>query len=99
MNSQLEMPHALIKKFCQKHHIKRLSIFGSSATNNRNSKSDLDVLVDFKPAHVPGLEFFNMEDELSELLGIKVDLNTPSFLSHYFRDEVLKNAKVEYDEG
>ena len=68
-------------------------------TDNFSSKSDLDVLVDFKPDHIPGLDFFDMEEELSKLLGVKVDLNTPSFLSKYFRDEVIKNARVEYDEG
>lgn len=99
MNKQLNLPNDLIKKFCRKHFIKRFSIFGSALTDNFNSKNDLDVLVDFKPDHIPGLNFFDIEEELSKLLGVKVDLNTPSFLSRYFRDEVIKNARVEYDEG
>jgi hypothetical protein len=37
-----------------------------------------------------------MEEELSELLGRKVDLNTPAFLSPYFRQEVLKEAEALY---
>jgi predicted nucleotidyltransferase len=99
MNNQLNLPHDRIKNFCQKHYISKLSIFGSVLTDNYNSKSDLDILVNFKPDHIPGLNFFYMEEELSKLLGVKVDLNTPAFLSRYFRDEVIKNAKVEYDEG
>ena len=38
-----------------------------------------------------------MEHELSTILGRKVDLNTAGFLSPYFRDEVLKEAEVQYD--
>jgi predicted nucleotidyltransferase len=37
-----------------------------------------------------------MEAELSRLLGREVDLNTPGFLSPYFRDQVLAEAEVQY---
>jgi len=50
----------------------------------------------FDPDHIPGLAFFAMQDELSEILGRKVDLNTPNFLSKYFRDEVIQEAEVQY---
>jgi predicted nucleotidyltransferase len=56
----------------------------------------VDVLVEFEPEHVPGLAFFSMERELSALLGRRVDLNTPGFLSRYFRDEVLREAEPLY---
>jgi predicted nucleotidyltransferase len=61
-------------------------------------KSDVDVLVEFEPDHIPGLiRFAGMEIELSELLGgRKVDLNTSKFLSPYFRDKVLAEAEVQY---
>lgn len=55
--------------------------------------SDIDVLVEFDPDHVPGLAFFSMERELSEIFDQRVDLNTPLSLSRYFRDEVLMEAK------
>ena len=71
------------------HHIRKLAVFGSVLHGDARPDSDLDVLVEFEPGHVPGLAFFGMEQELSELLGRKVDLNTPQFLSPYFRDEVL----------
>lgn len=44
----------------------------------------------------PGLAFFAMEHEFSEIIGRKVDLNTPGFLSPYFRDRVLAEAEVRY---
>ena len=56
----------------------------------------MDVLVEFEEGHVPGFEFFEMEIELCELLGRQVDLNTPSFLSHFFRGRVLQEAEVQY---
>jgi len=49
--------------------------------------SDVDVLADFEPGHIPGLAFFSMEKELSQMIGRKVDLNTPGFLSPYFGDK------------
>jgi len=54
----------------------------------------VDVLVEFEPGHTPGLEFFGMEAELSGILGRKVDLNTPQFLSRHFRNGSLAEAEV-----
>jgi uncharacterized protein len=76
------------------HYIRKLAVFGSVLHGDARPDSDLDALVEFDPGHVPGLAFFGMEQELSELLGRKVDLNTPQFLSPYFRDEVLAEAEV-----
>ncbi len=52
--------------------------------------------MEFEPGHVPGLEFFAMEDELGAILGSKVDLNTPGFLSPSFRRQALAEAEVQY---
>ncbi|MGD0655006.1 MAG: nucleotidyltransferase family protein [Thermoguttaceae bacterium] len=89
-------PQVQITDFCTKHHIRRLSVFGSRLQGNNRPDSDLDILVEFDPGHTPGLDFFGMQDELSEILGVKVDLNTLGFLSPYFRDEVLQHAELIY---
>lgn len=94
--SQVHLPKDKIADFCRRHHICKLAVFGSVLHGDARPDSDLDVLVEFEPGHVPGLAFFGMEQELSELLGRKVDLNTPQFLSPYFRDEVLLEAEVQY---
>jgi hypothetical protein len=95
----MKIPQDKIAAFCKKHHILKLSLFGSVLRPEFRSDSDIDVLVEFEPGHVPGLAFFAMADELSEILGRKVDLNTPQCLSRYFRDKVLQEAVVQYVEG
>jgi uncharacterized protein len=93
---KIEFPKEKIADFCRRHHIRKLAVFGSALRDDFHPNSDLDILVEFDPGHTPGLAFFGMEQELSELLGRKVDLNTPQFLSPYFRDKVLAEAEVHY---
>lgn len=83
--------------YCRRHHIRRLSLFGSILRDDFQADSDVDVLVEFEPGHVPGLSFFSIQVELAELLGREVDLHTPASLSKYFRDRVLAEAQVQYD--
>jgi predicted nucleotidyltransferase len=85
-----------IAEFCRKHHIRKLSFFGSVLRDDFGPESDVDALVEFEPEHTPGLAFFSIERELSELLGRKVDLNTAGFLNRRIRDEVLKEAEAQY---
>jgi predicted nucleotidyltransferase len=85
-----------IEGFCRRHHIRRLSLFGSVLREEFSPSSDVDVLIEFQPGRVPGLAFFAMERELSEILGYPVDLNTPGFLSPHFRDRVLAEAETQY---
>jgi hypothetical protein len=82
--------------FCRQNHIRRLAFFGSVLREDFSPDSDVDVLVEFEPGYIPGLSFFRMQDELSQILGRKVDLNTPHSLSRYFRDLVLAEAEVQY---
>jgi len=93
----LKLPKSQVAAFCRKNHIRRLSLFGSALRNDFRPGSDVDLLVEFQPGHVPGLRFFTMERELSQLIGRKVDLHTPASLSPYFRDRVLTEARVQYD--
>lgn len=94
--SRIDIPKQAIAEFCQRHHIIRLALFGSVLRDDFCADSDIDVLVEFKATHKPGLAFFEIEDELSRILGRKVDLNTPEFISRHFRDEVIKNAEPLY---
>ncbi len=92
----VEVPKEKITEFCRRHHIRKLALFGSVLRDDFAAGSDVDVLVEFEPGQTPGLEFFAMEAELSGILGRKVDLNTPQFLSHHFRNQALAEAEVQY---
>lgn len=94
--SRVKIPRDKIAAFCRQHHIHRLSLFGSALREDFRLGSDLDVLVEFEPGHEPWLAFFQMEQDLSAMLGCKVDLNTPAFLNPMFREQVLAEAEVQY---
>ena len=96
MSPQIAINREQIADFCRRHHIRRLALFGSVLRKDFRPDSDVDVLVEFEPGQRVGLAFFAMQDELSDLFGHRVDLNTPGFLSRYFRDEVLAEADVLY---
>ena len=101
MNEQLTVDKDRIADFCRRHHITRLAIFGSALRDDFGPDSDVDVLVDFEPDHVPGFfRLFDMEEGLSELFGgHTVDLRTPQDLSRSIRDRVLAQAQVQYARG
>ena len=96
MNKSLIIPKDKVADFCHRHHIRRLAVFGSALRDDFGPDSDVDVLVEFEKGYEPGFAFFDMEDELSGLIGRKVELHTPNFLSHYFRDKVIEEAEVQY---
>ncbi len=96
MNTGIQVSQERIADFCRRNHIRKLSLFGSVLRDDFQPDSDVDVLVEFEPGHVPGLKFFTLQRELSEMLGRRVDLNTSEDLSRYYRDEVLAGAEVQY---
>lgn len=97
MKAQIHIPKGKIAEFCRQNHIRRLSVFGSALRKDFRPDSDVDILVEFEPEHVPGLfGIARMERELSSLIGRKVDLRTPEDLSRYFRAQVVAEAEVQY---
>jgi len=84
--------------FCRRHAVRRLSLFGSYLRGSQEDDSDIDLLVEFLASATPTLlDLAGMEAELSQLLeGRPVDLRTPMELSPRFRDEVLRQAVVQY---
>ncbi|HEX5415928.1 MAG TPA: nucleotidyltransferase family protein [Chloroflexota bacterium] len=94
----IAIDRAKIAEFCRAHHIRKLALFGSILRSDFGTDSDVDVLVEFEEGHTPGLAFFGMQEELSAILGRAVDLNTPGFLSPYFRERVMREAEVLYGE-
>ena len=100
MISRVEIPRDRLADFCRRHHIRKLSLFGSVLREDFRPDSDIDVLVEFEPDVAVGLiRLAGMELELSALLGRKVDMRTPAELSRYFRQEVVDTAEVQYAAG
>ncbi|MBN1508470.1 MAG: nucleotidyltransferase family protein [Sedimentisphaerales bacterium] len=95
--ARIDIPKERIAESCRRSHIRRLALFGSVLRDDFTPDSDVDVLIEFEPGTQIGWRFFGLEQEPSEILGRTVDLNTPGFLSNYFRDEVLAEAEVQYD--
>lgn len=89
----------ILRAFCKRNYIKRLSLFGSVLRDDFSSHSDVDFLVEFEQGKTPGLKIVDIQDELSEIIERKVDLRTPAELSRFFRDRVLKEALLIYAEN
>lgn len=88
-----------IRDFCQAHAISRLRLFGSVVRGDFDPlRSDVDLLVEYEPGRHPGLEHFRIAEELSELFGRKVDLNTPAMLGRHL-EKVLPEARLLYGEA
>ena len=86
-----------LTEVCTRFYVRRLSIFGSTLHGEARPDSDLDVLVEFIPRHVPGFfTFVDLQDEISAIFDRQVDLRTPEDLSKYFRDSVVKEARQIY---
>lgn len=100
MGAKILLDQDRIAAFCQRHHIRKLALFGSVLRDDFRPDSDVDVLVEFEPGYKVGfIRLAGMELELSDLLGRKVDLRTPADLSRYFRQEVIAAAEVQYAQG
>jgi hypothetical protein len=94
----INLPQTQIKEFCQRYYIRKLSLFGSVLRDDFTESSDIDILVEFLIGKTPGLSIVTMETELSYLLGRVIDLRTPAELSRYFRDRILQEATVIYEQ-
>ena len=77
----------------EKYRVKEIGIFGSYVRGEQRRKSDLDVLVEFEPdAGIDLISFVELEDYLSRLLGIKVDLVMKSALKPRIGERVLREV-------
>lgn len=93
----ISLPSAEIAEFCERHHIRRLALFGSVVRDDFSSASDIDILVEFEPqAQVGLMAFARIQRELSEILQRTIDLVTPEGLKPLIKQTVLDSAEVIY---
>ncbi len=93
-----QLPRDELAAFCRRHHIRRLALFGSVLRADFGPDSDLDVLVEFDPQHVPGWDIIAIEDEFSRLVGGRqVDMVNPKCLLPRLRKRILASAEVQFE--
>jgi hypothetical protein len=93
----IDIPREKIAEFCRRHHIKRLSLFGSVLRDDFRPDSDVDVLVEFEPGKTPGFGYVEVQQQLESLLGRRVDLVSAKYVNRRLRDRVLGSAEVMYE--
>ena len=96
VSAAIDIPQQEIADFCRRHYITRMALFGSVLRDDFGPESDVDVIVEFHPEHIPSLAFFGMQDELAAILRREVDMHTPAELQRYFK-HVLREAQTIYD--
>jgi len=96
VRAAIEIPEDKITDFCERNHITKMALFGSVLRDDFTPQSDVDVIVEFHPEHIPGLAFFGMQEELGGIFQREVDMHTPAELSRSLQ-HVLKEAQTIYD--
>lgn len=93
----IEIPGEALAELCRKHHVRELALFGSMARGEARPESDIDLLVEFEPDAVVGfIGFAGLQEELTELLGKRVDLVPKKGLKAAIRGHVLTETVVVY---
>ena len=76
------------KILTEQYRVKSIGVFGSYATDVPTSESDIDILVEFSdPPDI--FEFIRLENFLTEILGVKVDLVTKKALKPILKEKIL----------
>lgn len=97
---RIAIPQAELADLCRRHHIRKLSLFGSVLREDFGSDSDIDVLLEYEPDIPVGFRIFEIEAELSALMGgRRIDIVNAKFLNPRLRDRILSTAEVEYVQG
>lgn len=98
----IEWPEQRIDEFCRRWNIRSLSLFGSVLRDDFRPDSDIDVLFTYDDeASITGFDLVDMEDELSRILGRKVDLVSRRSIEEsrnwIRRANILQSAEIVYE--
>ena len=97
VNENLTLPLDAIGQVCRRYGVHELAVFGSAVRGDFDDESDVDLLVEFEPLAQIGLfAFVGLQDDLSQIIGRKVDLVPKNGLKPLIRDAVLASAEVVY---
>lgn len=93
METILDALRAQMPRLRQQYKVRALALFGSRVLGHADGDSDLDILVDFEEAPT-FFQFIALEDELSEMLHVKVDLVMKSALRPRIGRQILSEVKL-----
>ncbi len=85
-----------LAEVCRRYGVARLDVFGSASRGEITPDSDIDVLYELAPGSRLGWHIEDLADELSQVLGRRVDLVSRNALHERLRDDVLAEARVLY---
>jgi predicted nucleotidyltransferase len=95
----LEIHQSEIDNLCKLHQVQTLYAFGSVLTKNFNPKSDIDLLVDFKPIDVLDYvdNYYDLKFKLQELLNYPIDLLEEKAIKNpYFKEALAAQKQLLY---
>lgn len=93
---RIQVDRERLAAFCRENRIRRLAFFGSVLRDDFGPDSDVDVLVEFEPGTRLGYRYIRIMDDLSQLIGRRVDMMTPNSIRPAYRDEILSTARDYY---
>lgn len=101
MSPRIRLDMDRIREFCERWKITEFALFGSVLREDFRPDSDVDVLVTFAPdARISLFDLVDVEDELAEIIGRKVDLTMKRGIerskNHIRRRSILSSAQVIY---
>ena len=96
LDSGIEIPADQVSEICRRYGVKEMAVFGSAARGDSGPDSDIDIMVELFAGSQLGLDFFRMEEELTRVLGRRVDLGTKRSLRPRVRPFALRDARVIY---
>ena len=93
----LQKSKSRISDICRRYEISELSLFGSRVRGDFTAESDFDFLIEFEPdADVDYFKFFEIQEELENVVNTKVDLIPKKGLRKLIRRHVLSEAEIIY---
>jgi len=94
--SGAEVDEERLAAICDRYGIAEMKVFGSQARSAAGPDSDIDLLYTLKPGRRLGWEINQLEDELTDLFGRRVDLVSAQALHPLLRRSVLADARPPY---
>ena len=92
----LSVDEEQLRHVCERYGVARLEIFGSAGRGDARQGSDVDLLYDLQPGARLGWHVEDLTDELSAVLGRRVDLVSRNALHERLRERVLSEARLLY---